>query len=143
MDEPLDPGDIRNTRPSDARPFVIALVGFLIVAVAAFFFLREDAELHVFPPDAVERLDDDTVRATGLFGPCEAIERAQVDFDDDTVFVELVARDLGDCDCDDDCAESEYELRILLPEPIDGRRLVPGIGRLELPCTDSTCRADQ
>ncbi len=133
----LDPGDVRNTQPPDARPFVVALIGFVIVAVAAFVFLREDGDLRAIQPDEVSVVDGETVRATGLFGPCEQIERAQVDSDDDTVFVEVVAGALDGCDCTDDCSEESYDLEISLPEPIGDRRVVPGVGRVELPCDSS------
>ncbi len=144
MDEELDPGNIRNTQPHNAVPFVVALIGFVVVAVLAFVFLREDASLRAFQPDDVRIVDDATVLATGLFGPCATIERAQVDFDDDTVFVELIARDLPGCDCDDDCSEEAYELEVVLTEPVGDRRVVPGIGRIELPCDPSgRCAVEQ
>ncbi len=144
MDEELDPGHVANTTPSNPLPFVVALVGFLIVATLAFLFLRDDGSLQAFQPDEVTVIDDETVVVTGLFGPCKRIERAQIDSDDDTVFVELVAGDLGDCDCNDDCSEEAYELEIVLPEPVDDRRVVPGVGRRQLPCDPSgRCAAEQ
>lgn len=133
----LDPGHVGNTRPPDARPFVVALIGFVIVAVAAYVFLREDAGLRVIQPDEVSVVDDETVRATGMFGPCERIERAQVDRDDDTLFVEVLAGPLEGCDCDGDCSEESFDVLIALPEPLDERRVVPGVGRVELPCDSS------
>ena len=143
MDEPLDPGDIRNTRPADARPFVIALVGFVIVAVAAFFFLREDGDLRVVLPDSVSRIDDRTVRVevSGL-APCSEIVRVQVDAtEDDTVFVEAVVRD-GDDTCGD--AGPPGAVIAELPEPIGDRRVIPGVGRVHVPCgPDGECSADQ
>ncbi len=143
VEEEIDPGNIRNTQPANALPFVVALVGFLIVAALAFFFLREDESLRAFQPEEVSIVDDTTVQATGIFGPCERIVRAQVDSDDDTVFVELIAGDLSDCDCNDDCSQESYSLDIVLPDPIEDRRVVPGVGRRELPCTNGTCQAAQ
>ena len=118
--------------PPDARPFVVAFVGFVIVAVLAFFLLREDGDLEVLRPDAVRSVDDDTVTAVVDSLPgCTQIARSQVDVSDsETVFVELVVR------TDDDCADpaSPAAVQIDLPQPLAGRRVVPGVGRVEIAC---------
>lgn len=143
MDEPLDPGDIRNTRPADARPFVVAFVGFVIVAALAFFFLREDGDLSIVRPVRVAVVDDTTARfAIPVPEDCAEVVRVQVDLSDSQrVFVEAIVDDSG-CGGGPDVVETE--LTVLLPQPIDDRQVVPGVGRVELPCDPSgTCQADQ
>ena len=142
MNEPLDPGDIRNTRPADARPFIVAFIGFVIVAVAAFYFLREDGDLSIVRPVRVAVVDDTTVRfAIPVPEDCADVVRVQVDLSDsERVFVEAIVDDSG-------CSggpEVEVDLQVLLPQPIDGRRRAPPVGRVEIPCDPSgTCRADR
>ncbi len=134
--------------PSGARPqlsplpFLVALVGFLVLATLAFVFLRSDDEGRLVRPDRLTATGDDTVRATVLDQPgCGRIERAQVDLTETEVFVELVA-----VDAEGPCSDVTVDLvaQITLPEPIDGRRLLSGVGRLRIPCTgdldDVTCR---
>ncbi len=136
----LDPGNVANTQPPDARPFVVALVGFVIVATLAFFFLREnDADLELVRPDALQRVEDNAVETTIEVDHCGALERAQVDqTDDDIVFVEIVVqRNVEPC-------SMSFDVTVVLPEPIDGRRVVGGVGRRELPCDSSgRCEAEQ
>lgn len=117
----------------DARPFAVAAVIFVVIAVVALVFLRDDDGLVVVHPDRFERIDDTTVRAvasTYETTGCEVIERVQVGLDDDTVFVEFVVATT------DACVGGAPELAatITLPEPHDERRLVGGAGRRELPC---------
>lgn len=146
MDEPLDPGDIRNTRAPDARPFVVAFIGFVIVAVVAFVYLREDDDLEIVRPDRVQVIDDETIRFVVLVpSSCSEVERVQVDLSDgQRVFVEAIV-DLSDCaDQPSDPDGDRRELTVELPQPIDDRQVVPGVGRVELPCDPSgTCRAEQ
>lgn len=140
MDDDLDPGDIRNTQPTNALPFVVALIGFVIVAALAFVFLRaDDAALELVQPDDLRRVGDNAVAAEVTLDHCGALERAQVDqTDDDVVFVEVVVRrNVEPC-------SMAFDVTIVLPEPIDGRRIVGGVGRLQLPCaSDGRCAVDQ
>lgn len=117
----------------DARPFAVAAVIFVILAVVALVFLRDDSDLVVVHPDTFERIDDTTVHAVASAYDstgCEVIERVQIGLDDDTVFVEFVVATT------DACVGGAPELAatITLPEPLDERRLVGGAGRRELPC---------
>lgn len=118
---------------TSAVPFVVAAVGFVIVAVLAFVYLREDDELEILRPDAIEAIDDRTVRAVVDDVPtCDVVERAQVDLsDNETVFVELVVRPGTDCSRSTGPVVAE----ITVPRPIDGRRIAPGVGRVEIACT--------
>ena len=126
-------------------PFLVALAAFAVVAVLAFVFLRADDDLTTVRPDRVEALDvatDDFVEAVARDRPgCERLERAQVDLDRETIFVELVVT------ADEGCVEApEQDLvaTLELPEPIDGRRVVPGLGRFRLPCdADGHCRPER
>ena len=141
----LDPGNIRNTQPHDARPFVVALVGFVIVAVAAFFFLREDDDLTVVRPDSLSLLavaGDNVVELTAEGRPaCEQVERVQVDSDDDTIFLELVVKETDGCESN---AVGPLTVTVTLPEAVDDRRVVPGVGRRHIPCdVDGDCRPGQ
>lgn len=138
-----DPDDA--TRPPSAVPFVVALVVFVVVAVLGFLYLREDAELTAVQPDAVEVLEvagDDMLEVTVRDRPgCETVERVQVDLDVDRIFVEVVLT------ADEGCVEApDHDLTavVLLPEPIDGRDVVPGFGRFRIPCDpDLRCRPDR
>jgi len=123
-------------------PFVVALVGFVVVAGLAFAFLRSDDEGRLVRPDRLTETGPDTVRATVLDQPgCGRVARAQVDLSETEVRIELVA-----VDAEGPCSDLAVDLvaEITLPEPIDGRRLLPGVGRLQLPCTgertEVTCR---
>ena len=145
MDEPLDPGHVANTGTPVARPFVVAFVGFVIVAVVAFFFLREDEDLTVVRPDTVRVLGvagDNAVELTADERPaCERVERVQVDSDDDTIFLELIVREIDGCESD---ALGPVTVTVILPEAIDDRRVVAGVGRRHIPCDmDGDCRPGQ
>jgi len=72
-------------------PFVVALVGFAVVAVLAFVFLRADDEGVLVRPDRLSEVDEDTIRAVAIGQPdCGMVERAQVDLGESEIFVELV-----------------------------------------------------
>ena len=133
----LDPGDVRNTQPPDARPFVVALIGFVIVAVAAFFFLKEDDDLTIVRPERVAVLDDTTIRfSVAVPSSCGVVDRAQVDVSDsERVFVEAIV-DLSAC-AGGDQTDDLTQLTVTLPQPVDDRQVVPGVGRVELPCDPS------
>jgi hypothetical protein len=127
-------------------PFVVALVGFAIVAVLALTFLRTDDEGELVRPDRLSEVDDDTIRAVALTqSDCGTVRRAQVDLAEGEVFVELVVVDADSTSCTGGVVDIVAE--ITLPEPIDGRRLVAGVGRLQLPCTGErsavTCGPDR
>lgn len=127
---PVDPAEDRPDQLSPV-PFVVALVGFVIVAVLAFVFLRADDEGRLVRPDRLDVVDDDTIRVVAAGEPaCLTVDRAQVDLGEGTVHVELVVTGEGDCD---DAADVVAE--ITLPEPVGDRTLLAGVGRLRLPCT--------
>lgn len=128
--DPAAPGDLRPAL--SPVPFVVALVGFLVVAVLALVFLRSDDEGRLVRPDRLIETGTDTVRATALDQPgCGRVERAQVDLSETEVRIELVA-----VDAEGPCSDVAVDLvaEITLPEPIDDRRLLPGVGRVQLPC---------
>ncbi len=138
----MPPGDIRTTQPINPVPFVIAVVAFLAVVVAAYVFLWEDDTGRLVQPDSVVVIDDDTIRVVATDrSACERIARVQVDLADDAVFVELVVEG-GDADCVDVVAPLEAD--VTLPEPIGERDVRAGPGRLEIPCGEAspsaTCR---
>lgn len=132
----LDPGDVRNTQPPNAVPFVVALVAFVIVATLAFFFLREDDDLSIVRPERVAIVDDETVQfVVPVPSSCGTVERAQVDVSDsERIFVEVIVED---ADCGPEQTADETELTVTLPQPIGDRQVVPGVGRVELPCDSS------
>ena len=120
-------------RPLSPVPFLVALVGFVVVAVLAFVFLRSDDEGRLVRPDRLTPIDEDTIRATALEQPgCGRVDRAQVDLSETEVRVELVV-----VDAEGPCSDVAVDLvaEITLPEPVDERRLLPGVGRVQLPCT--------
>jgi hypothetical protein len=131
-----DPADDSTEDPhaqSSPAPFLIALVGFVVIAVLAFVFLRADDEGRVVRPDRLTPTGEDVVRATALDLPgCGRVERAQVDLSDTEIFVELVTVDV-EGPCSDVTVDVVAE--ITLPEPIRDRELRAGVGRLRLPCT--------
>lgn len=140
MDEPYDPGHAGEPAINPA-PFVIAVVVFVVVAVLAFVFLREDGSERLLRPDAFDVVGEETLETTiGGGDGCVELLRAQVDTsDDDRVFVELVVEDT-ECEAGGDDGRL---VTIVLPEPIDDRRVLGGVGRVELPCDPSgTCQAD-
>ena len=125
-----------------ALPFLVALGGFVVLATLAFVFLRTDDDGRLVRPDRLTATGDDTVRATVLDQPgCGRIERAQVDLTETQVLVELVA-----VDAEGPCSDVAVDLvaEITLPEPIGERRLLAGVGRVQLPCrgerTEVSCR---
>ena len=124
-------------------PFLVAFVGFVVVAVLAFVYLREDPG-QLLRPERVTAVDDDTVRAVAADRPaCERVLRAQVDMAEEAVFLEFVVEDDGDCAGD----RAPFAAEVTLPEPIDDRPLRPGVGRFQIPCrgqgTDITCTPDR
>ena len=135
-------GDEEPVRTPNPVPFVVALIVFTVVAVVGFVYLREDAGLTAVRPDAVEVLDvagDDMIEVTVHDRPgCETVERVQVDLDVDRIFVEVVLTpDEGCVEAPDD----DLTAVVVLPEPIDGREVVPGFGRFRIPCDpDLRCR---
>lgn len=139
------PGAEEPARPPNAVPFVVALVVFTVVAVLGFLYLREDADLTAVRPDRVEVLDvagDDMIEVAVLDRPgCETVERVQVDLDVERIFVEVVLTTI------DGCVEApghDLTAVALLPEPVDGREVVPGFGRFRIPCDpDLRCRPDR
>lgn len=143
---PIPPsGSIADTTPPNPVPFLIALAGFLVLAVLAFVYLREDRSSELVRPDRLSVVDDDTIRAVALErSPCERITRVQVDLAEDAIFVEFVVEERGGA-----CTEvlAPLEAEVTLPEPVDDRDLRPGVGRLQIPCTESaasvTCTADR
>lgn len=124
----------RQPPPPSAVPFVVALVLVAVLAGLAFVFLRSDDAGELVRPERLTAVDDDTVQATALDLPtCWRIERAQVDYDDDRVFVELVA--LSACGEGEERARADVVAEVDLPRPLEDRRLVAGVGRTRLPCT--------
>lgn len=111
---------------------MIAVGIFVVAATAAAVFLRQDAGLRVVRSNDLTRVAADVVEIRVPAEPaCDVVERAQVDVDDETVFIELVVRDGGRCEQVRDLLVS-----IELPVPLADRRLLPGAGRTELPCVD-------
>ena len=114
-------------------PFVVALVGFVVLATLAFVFLRDDDEGRLVRPDRLSVIDEDTIRATALGVPgCARVERAQVDRSENEILVELVTVDV-EGQCSDVAVDVVAE--ITLPQPVGDRTLRPGVGRTQLPCT--------
>ena len=115
-------------------PFVVALVGFVVIASLAFVFLRADDDGRLVWPDRFQVLDAETIRATALEQPgCGRVERAQVDLVETEVLVELVVIDI-EGPCSDVTVDVVAE--ITLPEPVGDRAVRAGVGRSRLPCTD-------
>lgn len=130
-DEPPPPGPDRMS----PLPFVVALVSFVVIAVLAIVFLRPDDEGQLVRPDRLAAVDDDTIRAVAIDRPrCLTVDRAQVDLGETTVHVELVVVDDA---CGDATDRDTVDLvaEITLPEPVGDRRVLAGVGRLELPCS--------
>lgn len=126
-------------RPLSAAPFLVALVGFVVVAALAFVFLRADDDGRLVRPDRLQALDDDTITVTALGEPgCGRIERAQVDLAETEVLVELVVVDV-----EGPCSDVTRDLvaEITLPEPVGDRALRAGVGRTRLPCTGEATAA--
>ena len=126
-------------------PFLLALVVLVVVVVVGFLYAREDADLTAVRPNTVEALEaagDDMIAATALDRPgCETVERVQVDLDDDRIFVEMVLTPNEGCG---DAPRHDLTAVVRLPEPIDGREVVPGFGRFQIPCDpDLRCRPDR
>jgi hypothetical protein len=114
-------------------PFVVAVVGFVVIAALAFVFLRADDDGRLVRPDRFQVLDADTITATALGQPgCGRVERAQVDLADTEVLVELVVVDV-----EGPCSDVTVDLvvEITLPEPVGDRAVRAGVGRSRLPCT--------
>ena len=141
-----DPGNIRNTTPPDPKPFVIAFIGFVVVAVLAYVFLRDDSPGRLVEPDRIDVVGDDTIRVryAGPFPEGDA-EVLQIGYalGDDVVFVELV---IVDRPCAGECPEGPRVLdaRLVLPEPVGDREVRTGTGRVLADCTgserDRVCR---
>jgi len=134
--------DDAEAAPTSALPFAIALGVVVVVGVLALVFLRSDDEGRLVRPERLSVVDDRTVRAVAPDQPaCERIERAQVEADDDRLFVELVA--VGVADCDREGERVDVEAVIDLPLDVGERAVVAGVGRTRLPCTgegrDVTC----
>jgi len=126
-------------------PIVIALVVVFAIAVLASVFLRADDEGALVRPDRLTVTGDDTIQVVAADQPdCGIVERAQVDLAQDRIFVELVVVG-ADGPCPD--VVTDIVVDITLPQPVGDRRLVPGVGRLRLPCTGGltavTCAPDQ
>jgi len=132
--EPRAGDDTDGPAPTSALPFLLSLGVVVVVGVLAVVFLRSDDEGRLVRPDRLAVVDERTVRAVAAEQPaCERIERAQVDGDDDRVFVELVAVPVDGCT--DDGGRVDVEAEVVLPEAIGDRDVVPGVGRTRLPCT--------
>lgn len=125
-----DPGPDQPPAQLSATPFLVALVLFVLVAGWAFVSLRDDAGLDLVRPAGFETLGDDSFRVVGEppDDACAELTRVQVDLAEDKIFVELVVHPV------DECASPTIVATVTLPQPIDGRRLVAGAGRLQLPC---------
>lgn len=137
--DPIDDPAAGPPRQLSAVPFGVALVGFVVIALLAFTFLRADDEGHLVRPDRLQGVDDDTITATALGQPgCGRIERAQVDLSDTEVLVELVVVDV-----EGPCSDVTMDLvaEITLPEPVGDRTLRAGVGRTRLPCTGEATSA--
>lgn len=133
MTGPSD-GAPEDRQPPSAVPFVVALVLVAVVGGLAFVFLRADDSGELVRPERLAAVDEDTVRATAFALPtCWRIDRAQVDLDDDRVFLELVA--VPRCSDGGDERVADVVAEVDLPRPIGDRRLVAGVGRTRLPCT--------
>lgn len=148
MPDDLDSGDVRSTTPPNPVPFVVALVGFVIVVVLAYVFLWEDEEGSLVAPDRIEVVADDTVRLT-YDGPFDDtyVEVIQVGYalGEEEISVELVIdeRDCGDgADCG--AATDSLSADLVLPEPIGDREVRAGTGRALADCEGTggevTCR---
>jgi hypothetical protein len=137
VDEPSEPAP----STTNAAPFTIALVVVSFLVVVAIVFLREgDTEQGLFPEE-VDSVDDETVRATVVLDGCRVLERAQVDYDDERVYVEFVSVPSDDAGCET-LPEREALVEVELPRPIEDREVVPGFGRFQLPCSDQRCAED-
>jgi len=125
--------DDREPPAQSAAPFVVALVLVAVLVGLALVFLRSDDTGELVRPERLAAVDADTVRATAFDVPaCWDVERAQVDYDDDRILLELVA--VPRCaDGDDEVVDVVAEVD--LPQPIEDRGLVAGVGRTRLPCT--------
>ncbi len=137
VDEPVEPAP-STTNPA---PFVIAFVIVSILVVVSFLFFREGDEEQGQFPDEVDAVDDDTVRAVAVLEGCRVLDRAQVDYDDEQVYVELVSVPADAAGCET-FPEREIVAEIELPRPIEDRDVVPGYGRFQLPCSDGRCAED-
>lgn len=131
-----------------ALPFVVAFVGFVIVAVAAYVFLREDDPGRLVRPDGIQVVDADRVRLTvdGPFRNSYAeVTKVGYALGDDRILIELV---IDEYDCPDgaDCAAptEAVAVELVLPEPIGDRRVQGGTGRVLVDCDRDppvpTCR---
>ena len=141
----MDPGADDAPPQLNAVPFVLALVAFLVVAVLAWTYLRDDDDVTVVRPDGIEVLDvagDDLIDVTALDQPgCRTVERAQVDIGVDRIFVEMVLADEPGCV---EAPRQDLTATVQLPEAIGDRDVVPGIGRFQIPCdADLRCRPDR
>ena len=141
----MDHDDSDGPGPPNPAPFLVALVGFVIVAVLAFVYLREDADLTTVRPDDIEVLEvagDDMIEVTATGQPgCQTVERVQVDLGEDTVRVEMVLGPVEGCV---EAPDQDLVAIALLPEPIGDREVVPGFGRFPLPCdSDLRCNPDR
>ncbi len=139
--------DTRNEEPApppttNPLPFAIALVAFLVVAVAAFVFLRDDHPGRLAAPDSIQVVGPDTVRLRydGPF-PDGYADIVQVGYaaGEKVVYVELVIDDHG-CPDGTDCGAPPDSLTadLVLPEPIAGRDVRHGTGRTLADCDRST-----
>ena len=133
VQDPHDDGAARPPQQLSPVPFVVALVGVIVVATLAFVFLRAEDDGRLVRPDRLQAIDEDTISATALGQPgCGRIDRAQVDLSDTEVLVELVVVDV-----EGPCSDVTVDLvaEITLPEPVGDRALRSGVGRTRLPCT--------
>ncbi len=140
QDDDVDDGD--GTSATNPLPFVIALVGFLIVAVLAFVYLRDDEAGRLASPDSIQVVGPDTVRLRydGPF-PDGYADISQVGYamGDDVIYVELVIDDHG-CPDGTDCGAPTDSVTadLVLPEPVAGRDVRHGTGRTLADCDRST-----
>ena len=125
-------------------PFVVALVGVVVLGALAYLYLRDDPG-ELVRPERLTAVGDREVRAVASDrAPCERVIRAQVDLAEEAVFLELVVERTAE-ECTAEAVDLEAE--ITLPEAIDGRDLRAGVGRYQIPCVGRapsfTCAEDR
>lgn len=139
--EPIRPAPAHRDEEAPATaspvPFLVAFIGFVIVAVAAFVFLREDRGT-LAAPDAIRVTGPNTleVAVRGPFdGDAVTIRQVGYALGEERISIEVVL-DAEECaDGAGDCTEPEVVVaEVVLPEDVAGREVVAGTGRALLDC---------
>lgn len=141
-DEPTRPaagdGDRFENNPA---PFIIAVVLFLIVAVASYVFLREEPAGRLVAPDSIAIVSGDQIEVS-FNGPFRKpyAEIAQVGFalGEDVVHVEIVLHEY-ECAPGASCAAATESVSAVLrlPQPVGDRRVIVGSGRALADCSST------